>query len=58
MNDMNEDAPFVERARRSPNKWKKTKGDGFANKAKKAWRTRESELEADDLDREIRDYER
>jgi hypothetical protein len=57
MNDADtNDAPFVERTRRNPTKWKKSKGDGFANKAKKQWKNRERELHEDDLDADIRDY--
>ena len=51
------DAPFVERVRRNPSKWKKNnKGDGFANKAKKHHKQRERELHEEDLDDEARDY--
>jgi hypothetical protein len=56
MNDMN-DAPFVEKPKRNPDKWKgKPKGDKWANKAKKAWKHRERELHDEDDEWDIRDY--
>ena len=51
-----QDAPFVEKPKRNPAKWKKNRGDGFANKAKKHHKQRERELHEDDLDADIRDY--
>jgi hypothetical protein len=58
MNDVN-DAPFVDKPKRNPEKWKKNKkGDGFSNKAKKAWKNRSRELNDEDDERELRDYRR
>ncbi len=51
-----QDAPFMEKPKRNPEKWKKGKSDGFANKAKKQWKNRSRELHEDDLEDEIRDY--
>jgi hypothetical protein len=51
------DAPFIDKPKRNPAKWKgKGKGDPFANKAKKNRKHREQEMHEDDLDDEIRDY--
>ena len=51
------DAPFVDRPRRSADKFKKGKGgDKWANKARKGWKNRERELSDDDDFREMRDY--
>lgn len=51
------DAPFVDKPKRNPNRWKKGgKGDNFSNKAKKNWKHRERELHEDDLDDEVKDY--
>ena len=50
------DAPFVEKPRRNPAKWKKSKGDGFSNKAKKHHKQRERELDDEDDERELREY--
>lgn len=50
------DAPFIDKPRRNPSKWKKNKGDGFANKAKKNHKHRARELYEDGLDQDIRDY--
>ena len=57
MNDLN-DAPFVEKPKRNPNKWKGKNKDagGWANKAKKAWKNRERELHDEDDAKDIRDY--
>jgi hypothetical protein len=57
MNDVN-DVPFVDKPKRNPNRWKdsKSKGDKWANRAKKAWKQRERELHDDDDVRDIRDY--
>ena len=56
MNEDN-DAPFVDRPRRDMKKWKgKSKGDGFAHKAKKNWKNRERELDDEDDERELREY--
>jgi hypothetical protein len=54
MNDISE-APLVEKTRRNPTKWKKSKGEGF-NKSKKQYKLREQELHEDDLDQDARDY--
>lgn len=52
------DAPFIVKPKRNPERWgKKSKGDGFSNKAKKQWKNRERELHEDDLDDEIKDYQ-
>jgi hypothetical protein len=59
MNDDLNEAPFVEKIKRNPDKWKgKPKGDKWANKAKKAWKNRERELEEDALDEDVRDLGR
>jgi len=51
------DAPFIEKPKRDPRKWKKGNGgDKWANKAKKQWKNRERELHDDDDEREIREY--
>ena len=53
----NEDAPFVEKPKRNPNRWKKNgKGDNFTHKAKKNWKHRERELHEESLDDEAKDY--
>ena len=51
------DAPFIEKPKRDPEKWRKNgKGDTFSNKAKKNWKRRERELHEDDLDEDVKDY--
>lgn len=55
-NDM-PDAPFIDKPKRDPRKWKgKGKGDPFANKAKKHRKQREQELYEDSLDEDMREY--
>ena len=50
------EAPFIDKPKRNPEKWKKGRGDPFTNKAKKNRKHREQEMHEDDLDAEILDY--
>lgn len=52
----NENDVFVEKPRRDPRKFVKSKGDNWSNKAKKNWKRRVCELEEDDMDADIKDY--
>lgn len=55
MNDDNE--VFVEKPRRDPRKFVKSKGDNWSNKAKKGYKARVKELEEDSLDEDVRHYD-
>lgn len=55
-NFMNDETPLVEKTRRNPTKWKKSKSDGFTNKSKKQHRLRLNELHEEDLEEDERDY--